>query len=188
MLNHILISADRKRNYVAWTGVLLLIALQYCLFRQLTLREIAWTHPAAFDQAGYLVNSYELFEKWLSDGFVAAFLRSLHPNAPTGIMLPAQGAALYLFLGANRLTALTLVFFYFAAAEAVAVWTVQWLTRSWSFAFATLFLIALSSSRFYWAGGLYDFRIDLVAASLYAISLCLAVRSELFSSRGFTLA
>jgi hypothetical protein len=188
MLDSNLVPPDRKRNFLAWTGVLLLIALQYCLFRQFTLREIVWTHPAAFDQAGYLVNSYDLFERWLSDGFVAAFIRALHPNAPTGMMLPAQGAALYLFLGANRLTALTIVFFYFALAEVAVVWTVQWLTRSWGFAFAALFLVALSSSRFYWAGGLYDFRIDLVAASLYAVSLCLAVRSELFLSRRFTIA
>src|SRR5256885_7597739 len=54
----------------AWLCFFAVLLLQYFLFREYILREVIWRHPSAFDQAEYLVRSYEAFERLRSHGLV----------------------------------------------------------------------------------------------------------------------
>lgn len=178
----------RRRNYSVWIILSCFLLLQYALFRQYAVREVTWAHPGMADQTGYLIHSYRAFENLLAQGFVPGVLENLRARSSHGVMLPVQSSILFLLLGPNRLAALTLSFLYFALSELVLFYTVRWLTRSWALAFIAISLLLLSASRFFWAGGLYDFRLDSIAASLYTIMLCLAIRSRFFISLPFSIA
>jgi hypothetical protein len=166
-----------------WLLVFLLLACEYGLFRQYVVREIAWAYPANSDQAAYLSQAYGNYERILSDGFPSGLKSSLLARIATGVMLETQAAVLFLLIGPTRLSALTLSFLYFALFQLVLVYTLRWLTRRWSLAFIGLGLFLVSTSRYFWAGGLADFRIDSIASSFYGITLCLAIRSRNFKSR-----
>src|SRR2546423_7685441 len=105
------------RDMLAWGAILLIVVLQYALFRQHAVREIIWAHPSAYDQAVYLSNTYEAFEKILSHGLLKGSVENLTVPAPNGVMLPIQASTLFLVLGEGRLSALTLSFLYFVVSE-----------------------------------------------------------------------
>jgi hypothetical protein len=170
-----------------WLFVFLLLVCEYGLFRQYVLREIAWAYPANSDQAAYLSTAYGDYEQILSQGFASGLKASLLAQIATGVMLETQAALLFLLIGPTRLSALTLSFLYFGLFQLVLVYTLRWLTRRWSLAFIGLGLFLVSTSRYFWAGGLADFRIDSIASSLYGITLCLAIRSRNFQSRPWAL-
>jgi len=171
-----------------WYVVVLLLLCEYGLFRQQMLREVTWAYPSGFDQTAYLIQAYVDYERIISAGFLSGLKASLLAPSATGIMLQTQAALLFLMVGPNRLTALTLSFLYFALFQSVLVYTLNWLTGRWSVAFTGLGLFLVSTSRFaVFGGGLADFRIDSTAASLYGITLCLAIRSRSFRSRRWAL-
>ncbi|MGD0616382.1 MAG: hypothetical protein ABSB67_01850 [Bryobacteraceae bacterium] len=174
-------------RYWGWFLVVVLLVFEYGLFRQYVLREIAWAYPASFDQATYLFQAYGDYERILSEGFLPGLKSSLLAQIPMGVMLQTQAALLFLTIGPTRLSALTLSFLYFALFQLLLVHTLRWLTGRWSLAFIGLGLFLVSTSRFFWAGGLADFRIDSIASSLYGITLCLAIRSRNFQSRPWSL-
>ncbi len=163
-------------------------ALQFGLFHTYVTREVAWSHPANFDQATYLTESYEAFEDQLRHGLLSGLGHALTAPSPTGIMMPLQASLLYQVLGATRMSSLILLFLYVSIAEAALLATVWFLTRSRLLAFSILALYVLSNTRFYISGGIFDFRIDAIASSLYFIFLCLMVRSKAFLSAKLSLA
>ena len=174
-------------RYWGWFLVIVLLVCEYGLFRQHVLREVAWAYPANFDQASYLFQAYGDYEKIVTKGLLPGLESGLLAPAPTGIMLQTQAALLFLMLGPTRLSALTLSFLYFALLQCVLVHTLRWFTKQWSVALIGLGLLLVSTSRFFWAGGLVDFRIDSIASSLYGVTLCLAIRSRNLQSRYWAL-
>ncbi len=171
----------------AWILVSLLVAVQYLLFRAYVIREVVWAYPSGSDQSSYLASSYEILDKMLSLGFWQGLLFGLGYNTPNGVLFQIQLAIASLFFGAGRLTALHLTFAYFALAEAVLVSTIHRITKDWSWAFCGLGLLLLTSSRFYTAGGLDDFRIDCLAWCLFGVVICLLIRSAVFACRSGSL-
>ena len=184
--------ADRddvgRRSLLPWAFVGLLILFQWLLFVQFARREIIPFPPRHNDQTAYLSHSYQTYETILAHGLRQGVRLGLKAPLANGMLLHVQAAVLYLFFGAERLTALGLNFLYFAAFQGALVATVFWLTRRWSVAFFALGLLLVAQSPHAWIGGLADFRIDSIAFSLFGIFLCVVVRSGFFASRRWSLA
>lgn len=170
-----------------WLIVGLVLALEWLLFSQWALREIAWAYPGMFDQTVYLAHSYSTFEYMRAHGMVAGFWHGLATGLPQGNLLHSEAAAYYFLAGPSRLSALTVVWIHWAAFQVAAVGTVRWRTQSWSLAFLTLGLILTSHSRFPQGGGMWDFRLDFPAACLYGVVLCAIIRSGYFESRAWSI-
>lgn len=175
-------------NRTGWLVVLGLIALQFFLITQYFQREITWGYPMSFDQLQYLERSYDTFDHVLSEGPVRGLIYGLMIPAPQGIMIQCQAALLFLWLGASRMSALDLNLVYFFLLQVVVAYTLLWYSRRWSVVFLGLGLLASILTPFEQAGSLADFRIDFIAMCLFGIFICLALRSNLFLSRRWSLA
>lgn len=196
-------------NLLAWLLVAALVLVQWGLFRQFALREVVWSYPTYRDQDTYLFESYIAYQDILDLGFGRGLKQAigiwrppstrntpgtvslpvrprerrdyLPGGDPQGAMLPLQATLLYCFAGPGRLTALSLNFFYFALLQIILVGTVRWLSGLWSMAFIALGLLFLAATPFFFAGGLFDFRLDFITFCLYGVFVCLVVRSALFA-------
>lgn len=193
-----------------WLGKALVIGVlvaEFVLFRQYALREVTWSYPPNHDQLHFLDWSYKSslrMKDHLRDalGQAAGFHNSpaIPPKpgvveippprmergleeAPSSseLMFTLQGAILFRLLGAGRLTALSLNFFYFALFQWVLVATIRWVTGRWSVALIALGLLLAAGTPFQGAGGLFDFRMDFSTFCLYGIFICAVIRSGIFS-------
>jgi hypothetical protein len=151
-------------------------------------RELAWAYPTGWDQAVYLSRAYDTFDSIVKDGLLAGLLHGLRMITPTGMMMHLQTGLLLLVTGPSRLSALSINFIYFALLQCVAVDTLLWLTKRWSVAFLGVGLLLTTQGRFQLTGGMADFRLDHIAFCLFGIFVCLAIRSEVFVSRRWSLA
>jgi hypothetical protein len=171
---------------LAAAGLLvLLLVLQYLLFRRYAVREIVWAYPDQFDQAGYLGLTYQEYEDIRAHGLWAGLWHGLSTIHPTGVLFPVEGSLFLLLLGPSRLSALTMHFAHFALFQEVLFWTLYWRTRRWSFAFLGLGLLLAAAAPYAPGGGMFDYRIDFSAFCLFGVTLCLVVRSRLFASWGW---
>jgi hypothetical protein len=178
--------AARFRNRVAWLCVIALFLAQFGLWRQFALREVVWAYPPYFDQLAYLEQSYQTYERILDHGLIRGLeegmgLKFGHlPLNAAGATLHLQAAVLYLMTGPSRLSAISLNFIYWTAFQLVLVATLRWLTGRWSAVFLGLGLLFATITPFYFAGGLFDFRLDFIAFCLFGVFICLVIRSSVF--------
>ncbi|MBV9273907.1 MAG: hypothetical protein JO333_08430 [Verrucomicrobia bacterium] len=163
-----------------------LIAFQMALCYNFYRREIAWYPPGNDDQSGYLVDTYRTKEQILTNGFgqLGSVVRSSYN---TGIALPILGAVSSLCFAGGRLPVLLVPFLGFVLLQVCAFVTGQTVWRSRTYGYLLLGLILCLNTPWYWAGGLFDFRFDFMAYSLYGIWACIVMRSELFLNRRWAL-
>ncbi len=160
------------RSRQAWVLIGGLIFIQFLLFRQQVIRELLWAYPAHHDQANFLHQSQEIYFKMLDSGFWSGLIYGLQHSPPSSFMLGLQGSLVYYVFGPQRINALTLVFAYFALLQVTMAYTMRRLTGMWSMSLIALGLLIGTMSRFFYAGGLSDFRADGVASPLYGVTLC----------------
>jgi hypothetical protein len=178
----------RGRHLLGWAAVALGLLFQFALFREFVRREVAWAYPAYHDQACYLLSSYTIYERALEHGLPAGLQTGWELRLPQGVLLHQEAALLYFLLGPGRLSALTLNFLHLALLQLVLVATLRWLTGRWSVALLGLGLLLCAGCPFVLAGGVADFRFDCGAWCLFGVLLCLVVRSDVFTSRRWSLA
>lgn len=165
-------------------GVLLL--LEFLLFIGYAEREIVWAYPNNHDQAEYLFHTYSLYTDHLSNG-VGAWIKYLKTPPPQGILFPVQGFLLCLVFGATRIACLGLNFVLFAVLQAFLLDTVRRLTQDIWLGFVGVGLLLSQVSAFFWAGGLFDYRIDFSAYCLYGIWILAVLRSRVFWDTSWTV-
>ena len=165
-------------------GVLLL--LEFLFFRGYAEREVVWAYPNNHDQATYLLHTYSLYTDHLSNG-IAAWIKYLKNPPSQGILFPVQGVFLCLLFGATRMACLGVNFILFAVLQAFLLYTVRWLTRDIWLGFVGVGLLLSQISAFFWAGGLFDYRIDFSAYCLYGIWILVVLRSAVFSDTRWTV-
>lgn len=169
-----------------WLAMAGLVLLEWILFRRFLLREVVWAYPPDFDQAAYLRQAYELYERIRTAGVWQGITHQ--PDAPQGAFLQLQAALLFDLLGhASRFIALSLNFFYFALFQIALFGTLRWLAKRWSVAFLSVGLLMMACTTFNTAGGIYDFRMDFTALCLYGTFLCCVIRSGVFAQWGWSL-
>ncbi len=152
-----------------WLGLALLLAVQYGLFRQFVLREVAWCYPRAYDQTVYLRLAYECYEQVLRDGPWRAVLAALRQPVANGLVFEAEAGLLCAVLGPSRLTALTLNFAHFALLQVALAATLRRRTGRWAPAFLGVGLLLTVPLPFGILGGMAYFGRDFAAFCLYGV-------------------
>jgi hypothetical protein len=166
----------------------LLIAFEALLFYSFYSREISWYPAQYFDQNVYLTEAYRLQERILGHG-LSEFWRALWDNQHfSGLALPIEGALSGLLLGGTRFPQLCVLFIAFCALQAVAFATAQTVWERRAFGYMVLGLLLSQSTLWFYAGGLFDFRIDFLAYCLYGIWTCTVIKSKLFLDRRLSIA
>jgi hypothetical protein len=165
-----------------------LIVLQTLLFSSFYMREVAWYPPDNFDQASYLIETYQLQERIFTHGLgqIGKYLWSREHAA--GVLFPIEGALAGIIIGGTRLPQLSVLFLGFCVLQ-IAAFTVA--RRIWQrrvYGYLALGLILSETTLWYWeGGGLFDFRMDFLAYCLYGIWACAVLRSQLFLHRYWSL-
>jgi hypothetical protein len=150
-------------------------------------REIAWFPPGNWDQCLYLAEAYRVKERILTNGFgqLANIISSPYNN---GMALPILGAVSSLCLAGGRLPVLFVPFLGFILLQVSAFVTGQTVWRSRTYGYLLLGLILCLNTPWYWAGGLFDFRFDFMAFSLFGIWACAVMQSQIFLDRRWAIA
>ncbi len=169
---------DHRQSRQAWALIAALILIQFLLFRQNAIREVLWAYPAHHDQVNFLRNSLEVYFKMLDSGFWSGVVLQLQHSLPSSFLLPIEGSVIFFLFGPQRFNALSLVFAYFALLQVTLAYCVRRLTGRWSLSFVAQGLLMGTMSRFFYAGGLSDFRADGPASSLFGVTLCCFLLSE----------
>jgi hypothetical protein len=175
-------------NRAGWLVVTLLLLVQFALFRQTVAREIAPAVSLGSDQTSFLAMAYDGYETMLDRGPWAGLSQTFGTSLPSGSLMHPQAAGVFLLLGPSRFAALLPHFLYFAAFQCVVVAVLLRQTRRWEPAYFGLGLLLCAGTTLGWLGGLFDFRTDGIALSLYGILLGLLVLSDGFASRRWALA
>jgi hypothetical protein len=184
----VLIGTRQRRVSGGWLAIVILLLVQWGLFRQHAAREIVWAYPTSYDQSTYLNLSYESYERILTHGWLTGLWDSARTPIPNGVLIHLQAAVLFLLIGPSRLSALTLNFAHFALLQCAFVGSVRSVTSRWATALLGEGLLLAAAAPFFWAGGLMDFRLDFIAFCLFGILVSLVVRSRLFLSSGWSAA
>jgi len=166
-----------------WVLLGFALVLQWCLFKQHGQREVAGGYPRGWDQITYLSDAYETYDATLEGGIGKGLSHGLRLARPQGFLLPLEADVLFLLLGPSRVSALTVNFLHFALLQIVLVSTLRWLSRTWWVPAVGVGLLLMACAPFFWVGGLFDFRLDFAATSLYGLFICSVLRSRTFASR-----
>jgi hypothetical protein len=161
----------------AWLWLLIAEAAIYFGFYN---REIVWNLPDHYDQASYLWIAYGLVERIGMRGWPVLVEALTQPIHPTGVLLPVVGAVAVGLTGAGRLAALSLNFLAFAGLQALTFHTVRVKTGNAALACASVALLLCQGVMWFWAGGLFDFRIDFIAYCLFGMWVCAVLLSGPF--------
>ncbi len=172
---------DRK---ILW----MVLGFEAFLFYNFYIREIYWHSPEYFDQTFYLTEAYRLQEHVLQYGLRAVWDDLWSTQHMSGLALPIEGAFLGLVLGGSRLPQLCVLFISFCGLQAVAFSMAAAVWSHRAFRYAILGLILSQGTLWFFAGGLFDFRIDFLAYCFYGIWACAVIRSKLYLDRSWAVA
>jgi hypothetical protein len=164
-----------------------LIAVEAVLFCNFFYREIAWYPPPNNDQTAFLTEAYKLEERTFSRGLGELRKAVWSRGHASGLLLPVEGAFAGLVLGGTRLPQLCILFIAFGALQIVAFSTARAVWDRRAYGYMVLGLILCQTTAWFWAGGLFDFRLDFVAYCLYGIWASAVLRSKLFLDRRWAI-
>src|ERR1700730_9082890 len=165
-------TVNKKGLWMERAGLLILIVLEALLFAAFYNREIGPYPPQGYDQAVYLTGTYRLQEKVSTEG-LSAFWRELRDPSHAGTLaFPMEGALFGLIIGGTRFPQLCVLFVAFCVLQVFAYNTARLVFRDRLYGIIAVGLILAQSTLRYQAGGLYDFRIDFLAYSLYGLWVC----------------
>jgi hypothetical protein len=167
-----------------WNGAALLaaVAVQAAVFYTQIAMNIAPYYPDFSDQTGYLFRAYTIATTIQTQGVWPVLKQALQPDSPNGAIFPFLGGFLVALTGMPRAGALTVHLLGFLLLQFVVFWFVRQRTGRNSDAWIAISLILMLHAPFYWAGGIFDYRIDFLALCQFGIWTTLALHSGLFRS------
>jgi hypothetical protein len=160
--------------------LLILMTIESIVFYVQVAINVAPFYPPNHDQTGHLIKAYDMVTTMRDFGIGAGLKGLVTPYGPHGAIFPLQGALLSLFLGVGRAGVLTVNLVLFLLLQLVMFWLVKWKTRRESDAWLSVALVLLLQSPFFFAGGIFDFRIDFFALCAFGIWTCVVLRSGVF--------
>jgi hypothetical protein len=166
-------------NYGSFFGLTLLFAVQALMFYTQLADQILPYYPRAYDQTSYAVATYRLIARFHAEGWSVFLQQLLNPPA-SGMTFVPQGAILSLVGGPNRGAFNSLNLIYFIALQACLFVTVRSRTNNLALAWISIAFLLSVKTHFYFAGGLYDYRMDYSALCLYGVWCCLLLASRTF--------
>lgn len=176
-------SLDTKRS--KWSGCLnlglavLIFGTELLSIYLFAIRRVSWIYPRWYDQVQYLQEAYGCYAEIGRVGLIRGFLQALNLHAPQGAAHGALGSLMFEIFGPSRNSALLLNAIAWIALQCSTFVAVRRITGSWLSAWAAVALLAsvvfpLSGG----AGSVCDFRLDLLAACGFGVSLAAAVSGK----------
>lgn len=179
---------SRSHSRRDWIILSILLLIEFLSFHTMVQRDIAGLYPLNVDQQMYLMHSYESFEAIRQHGISTALLQALFTTGkPTGVLLQAEAAFAYTLFGANRSTALSLLFLHFALLQVVIFQVFRRISGRNAGGYLAVTLLLFSVSRHFYAGGFNDFRLDFAASCLYGVVFGSLSCSDRLSNRRWVL-
>jgi hypothetical protein len=166
----------------------LVIAVQVFLFWHFYHRQVEGYPPQYFDQTAFLTQAYKLKENILSKGPGEIASAILSQGNYSGIALPVEGALLSLVFDHGRFSFLLVNLVGFAVLQVSVFYTGQAAWRHRAYGYLALGFLLCQLTPWFWAGGLFDFRMDFIAYCLFGMWTCTALRSGLFLDRNWAIA
>jgi hypothetical protein len=151
---------------------LLLLALEFIIFDRLTAKNIAHFYPPWHDQIQYLSEVYNAFEAAKAHGFFAGLSYAVTKPSAQGMLGCPITFCLFEIFGPSRSAALAVNILFVIAFQAALFFTSHRVLGSralaWGSFALTLCWHTVSAGG---AGSASDFRLDLMAACAFGISL-----------------
>jgi hypothetical protein len=177
-----------EKNRFDRTILLGLIVLEALLFSSFYVREVAWYPPDNFDQASYLIETYQLQERVFGHGLGQLWHAFWSRGHAAGVLFPIEGALAGIIIGGTRLPQLCVLFLGFCGLQIAAFTVARSVWKRRAYGYLALGLVLSEITLWFWeGGGLFDFRIDFLAYCLYGIWVCAVIRSQLFLHRNWSL-
>ena len=173
----------KRISWLGWPAlaVLFFVVESTCLLRYYFVNVSPF--PAEnYDQALYLVQTYDA-----TAGGLRAIARKIVTSGPQSSLFMPEAALLCLIFGVSRLSVLLLNYLAFMVSAATLFFAVRFTTRSLALAIGSVALLLSTHTLWFWAGGLFDFRMDWMASCAYGIWCCVVLRSKVFADRRWTL-
>ncbi len=178
----------RDKHRFDRTFLLVLIALEALLFFSFFTREIAWYPPDNFDQASYLIETYQLQERIFAHGLGQVWTYFWSHGHAAGVLFPIEGALAGIIIGGTRLPQLSVLFLGFCFLQVTAFTVARTIWKRSLYGYIAVGLILSQITLWSWeGGGLFDFRMDFLAYCLYGIWAGAVLRSQLFLHRAWAL-
>lgn len=168
-------AAGPQRDWREGAVLLLLFAIEAMVFLHYARREILWHQPEFYDQAMYLIRSYQI-EDSLRAGDWHGVFEGLTRQIDSA--LPLEGAGLALIFGGSRVPRLFVNLMLLCLAQLMVFITLRSLTGRSLYGFAAIGLLLSQAFLFQPAGGVFDFRFDFAAACLFGVWLCTLLSAD----------
>lgn len=152
-----------------WPWFAALILIQALVFYVQIFSQISWAYPAHHDQLGYTIKTFRTIDLILAKGIVGLIGEVLANPLGTTLTFPLQGAVVGLFFGEGRAGFLSLNFIYFIALQLTLFATVKRVDGRTDAAWLAIALLMSFGTLSFYAGSLFDFRMDFPAMCLYGI-------------------
>ncbi|SDS26079.1 hypothetical protein [Opitutus sp. GAS368] len=169
-------------------GVLMLA--EFLLFDRMASRDHASLYPRWNDQIQYLTESYYAYDHMQAHGLAAGLKFAWDTPAVQGKLHNTCAVLIFWVAGsASRSAALSLNLLVFLAWQAALLFTIPRVTGSRVLAWMGFGLVLCAARS--WsgeAGSAVDFRLDHGAMCLFGVTSCVALLTDGFRSKGWSLA
>lgn len=143
----------------------ILFLLEFALFRTCVQREIIGSCPRNFDQTTYMHITYHMYENIVQGNYQAA-LADIQDELGLGAF-PIFGLINLFLFGKSRLSLLFVNFTLYILAQVIGFYSIKKISGNNALGYIFIGLFLLIKSPYFYAGGLYDYRLDFSALCLY---------------------
>lgn len=180
-----------KKEILWWFFIISLFSFEYLVFRSYVLQEISPYYPANSDQSSYLMTLYPIYQNILNPNLsiinkAILIFKEIFLNLANSLFY-LQGLIAFLFLGASRLSALTLNFTYFLILQLATTQLVKKLSHCKACGCVFLGLLLAIETPFFGTGDLVDFRLDFVTFCMYGLLITSIINSQIFLNRKWSI-
>lgn len=171
----------KRKKAIIMIATAVLFLLEYFLFKTMYLREMQAGLPTMTDQISYINKTYRIFEQLRNGNW--NILRTEFEAEPNGVLLLILGAFNVGLMGISRYSLIVLNFLIMVLTQFICGWCFYKLTKKEEYIlfFSGLFLMV--DSIYYWAGSIYDFRLDFGGMCLFTCWLTVLLYSEQTNSK-----
>lgn len=183
-------TASRFSRSWAWALLVAIMLCEFLLFDRMTSRHHAGFYPRWNDQIQYLTEAYQAHDAARAQGLLAGLKIAFTKDAVQGQLHDVAAVIVFALTGsASRSAALSLNMLVFLAWQFALWFSVTRVTGSRAFGWLAFGLVLCLG--WPWSvspGSAIDFRLDHAAMCLFGLTGCLALLSDGFRHRGWSIA
>lgn len=175
------------RSPATWV-LLALFVVEFAVFDQLGAHQHTKIYPRWNDQIQYLSEAYQGYEQARTQGFLSGLAATLTNPSAQGTLHDVYALLLFALVGPSRSAALAINVLALLAWQAALYLTLRRVATSpWLALLAALLPLSLAGPWRHDAGSAYDFRLDHLAMCTMGVTLCLALRTDSFRHRRWSV-